>query len=114
VNALALTVAQSLGVSLCLLPFVGVHGVASLFTRPTMLWRVGYLMLAGTVLAPLFQVESQRTLPTGRVALLFALEPVFALLFAVWFGGERFLARWWIGAALILCAVLVAEWRSAP
>lgn len=113
VDALALTTAQSLGVTLCLLPFASLHGVAALFARPATLWRVGYLMLAGTVLAPLFQVKSQRTLTTGRVALLFALEPVFALLFAVWFGSERFLARWWIGAALILCAVVVAEWRTA-
>ena len=51
-------------------------------------------------------------LTAGRVALLFALEPVFALIFALTLGGERFVARWWLGAALILAAVVLVEWRA--
>jgi drug/metabolite transporter (DMT)-like permease len=61
------------------------------------------------VIAPLLQVRAQRSLSAGRVALLFALEPLFALMFAVWLGGEHFHLHWWLGAALILSAVLVAE-----
>ena len=61
----------------------------------------------------MLQVFAQQTLSAGRVALLFALEPVFALLFALTLGGERFVARWWFGAALILCAVVLVEWRAA-
>ena len=48
----------------------------------------------------------------GRVGLLFALEPVFALLFALTLGGEHFDLRWWAGAALILGAVALVEWRQ--
>ena len=78
-------------------------------------WRLGYLVLAGAVTAPLLQVIAQRTLPPGRIALLFALEPVFALAFALVPGGERFVLRWWIGAALILAGVLSVEARpEAP
>jgi len=57
----------------------------------------------------LLQVYAQRTLPAGRMGLLFALEPVFALLFAVTLGAERFEPRWWLGAGLILGAVVMVE-----
>jgi drug/metabolite transporter (DMT)-like permease len=113
VDTLALTTAQLLGVTLCLLPFANVRAALALYAAPATGWRVAYLTLGGTVIAPLLQVHAQRTLPTGRIALLFALEPVFALMFAALLGGERFLAPWWIGAALILCAVVLAEWRGA-
>jgi len=75
--------------------------------------RLAYLIVAGSVLAPLLQVFAQRTLPPGRVGLLFALEPVFALAFALAFGGERFVPRWWAGAALILFSVVWVEWSEA-
>jgi drug/metabolite transporter (DMT)-like permease len=61
--------------------------------------------------APLLQVYAQRTLPAGRMGLLFALEPVFALVFAVTLGAERFEPRWWLGAGLILFAVVMVEWK---
>lgn len=75
--------------------------------------RIAYLALCGSLVAPLLQVWAQRSLPPGRVGLLFALEPVFALAFALLFGGERFVARWWAGAALILLSVVLVEWREA-
>lgn len=77
-------------------------------------WRLGYLVVAGATIAPLLQVLAQRSLPPGRIALLFALEPVFALVFALGMGGERFVARWWTGAALILAAVIIVETMSRP
>jgi drug/metabolite transporter (DMT)-like permease len=76
--------------------------------------RLGYLVLAGAVAAPLLQVIAQASLPPGRIALLFALEPVFALIFAVLVGGESFMIRWWVGAALILAAVLIVETKTEP
>jgi drug/metabolite transporter (DMT)-like permease len=75
--------------------------------------RFAYLLLAGSTLAPLLQVVAQRTLPAGRMGLLFALEPVFALVFAVTLGAERFEPRWWLGAGLILGAVVMVEWKPA-
>src|SRR6185503_15057902 len=77
------------------------------------LLRVGYLVLAGSVIAPVLQVIAQRDLPAGRIGLLFTLEPLFALAFAVTLGGERFDARWWLGAALILAAVVGVEARPS-
>jgi len=71
--------------------------------------RFAYLAIAGSVLAPLLQVTAQRMLPAGRIGLLFALEPLFALVFALTLGAERFAVRWWLGAALILLAVVMVE-----
>jgi drug/metabolite transporter (DMT)-like permease len=114
VDPVSLTGVQSLGVALCALPFASpAAAFAALTAAQGTGARVLYLAIAGTAIAPLLQVTAQRTLSTGRIALLFALEPVFALMFAASIGGERFVARWWAGAALILTAVLVAEWRAA-
>lgn len=106
---------QTVGTAAIALPLAHhVPAQIAAFDAPTW-WRLGYLVLAGAVAAPLLQVMAQRSLPPGRIALLFALEPVFALVFALYPGGERFVLRWWIGAALILAGVLIVEaWGSSP
>jgi drug/metabolite transporter (DMT)-like permease len=110
-DPVALVCVQSLTAAAVLFPFAGApHTAAALFVGADR-WRFAYLAVAGSTLAPLLQVFAQRTLPAGRVGLLFALEPVFALLFALTLGGERFDLRWWAGAALILAAVVLVEWR---
>jgi len=112
-DAVALTGIQAVVVSACTLPFAG-DLAAQLRSLDGAGWaRIGYLAVCGSVVAPLLQVLAQRTLPAGRVGLLFALEPVFALGFAIAAAGERFVARWWAGAAFILCAVVMVEWREA-
>ena len=113
VDPIAVTAVQTLVAALVLIPFVpGPPDPAALFLGPNR-WRFLYLALAGSVLAPLLQVTAQRALPSARIGILFALEPVFALLFAVTVGAERFEARWWAGAGLILFAVLLVEGRSS-
>lgn len=112
-DALALAGVQAAVVALCTLPLAG-NVVGQLEALDRAAWaRLGYLIVCGSLVAPLLQVLAQRRLPPGRVGLLFALEPVFALGFAVTVGGERFVPRWWVGSALILCAVVMVEWRAA-
>lgn len=110
VDPIALAGAQALGVALLLLPFAGTQALHA-FTAAgaASRWRIAYVTVAGTVFAPLLQVMAQRTLSTARIALLFALEPLFALLFAITLAGERFDPRWWAGATLILFGVCVSE-----
>ena len=111
-DPVALVCVQSFVAAAILAPFAGPP--AELFRAlegPT-LWNFLYLALAGSTIAPLLQVLAQRTLSAGRIGLLFALEPVFALLFALTLGAESFTPRWWLGAALILGAVLLVESRS--
>ena len=111
-DALAIAGIQAAVAALCTFPFAGdlARPLAALDGAG---WaRIAYLVACGSVTAPLLQVLAQRTLSPGRVGLLFALEPVFALGFALAVGGERFVPRWWAGAALILTAVVMVEWRE--
>lgn len=108
-----LAAVQAIVCTLVLLPFAG--GAAAVFgaLRGAGWLPFAYLVVAGSVLAPLLQIAAQRELSAGRVALLFALEPVFALGFALSLGGESFAPRWWLGAALILAGVVRVEWPAA-
>lgn len=112
-DPLVLTGAQAATVALALAPFA--RGAEATFGAldPAGWGRFAYLAIAGSTIAPLLQVLAQRRLPPGRIGLLFALEPVFALVFALTLGAERFEARWWLGAGLILSAVVLVEWRAA-
>jgi len=112
-DGLVLGAVQALTATLFLLPFALREGVSFAGLGPADGWRLAYLVVAGSIVAPLLQIAAQRVLPAGRVALLFALEPIFAAAFALTLGGESFPARWWLGAALILTGVVRVEWRAA-
>jgi drug/metabolite transporter (DMT)-like permease len=111
-DPLAITAFQAVALALVVAPF----GIPRLAGAPhgSAVWpRLGYLVVAGSIVAPLCQIAAQRTLPAGRVGLLLGLEPVFAAAFAVMLAGERPSRTWWLGAALILLAVSFVEWSSA-
>jgi len=112
-DPLALAAVQCATLTLVMLPWWGSAALAARSLEGPTLLRLGYLVVAGSVIAPLLQVIAQRDLPAGRVGLLFTLEPLFALAFAVSVGGERFDARWWLGATLILSAVVGVEARPS-
>ncbi len=70
---------------------------------------IGYMGLVAT--ACVFGVQSwaqHHTSPT-HTALIFALEPVFAALFAIAIGGEMLASRQWLGGGLILLGMVAAE-----
>jgi len=52
----------------------------------------------------------QYTTPT-RAAVIFTMEPVFAAIFAYWWGGEVLGTRGYLGAALILAGIMLAEFK---
>jgi drug/metabolite transporter (DMT)-like permease len=53
----------------------------------------------------------QYTSPT-RAAVIFTMEPVFAAIFAYWWGGEVLRSRGYIGAGLILVGIILSEFRA--
>jgi drug/metabolite transporter (DMT)-like permease len=110
-NPVALVAVQSFVMAVVLLPFAGPPNTLFGALHGPDLWRFAYLALAGSCVAQLLQVVAQRALSAGRIGLLSALEPVFALVFALTLGAERFEARWWLGAGLILAAVVLVESR---
>ncbi len=104
---------QAATVGLLAAPFAGALPAALHALTPAGWGRFVYLAIAGSSIAPLLQVLAQRRLSAGRIGLLFSLEPVFALVCALTLGAEHFAGRWWLGAALILSAVVLVEWRAA-
>jgi drug/metabolite transporter (DMT)-like permease len=55
------------------------------------------------------QTWAQAHLPPTRAAIIMSMEPVFAALFAVLFGGESATVRMVFGGLLVLAAMLIAE-----
>jgi drug/metabolite transporter (DMT)-like permease len=111
-DPLALVTVQTIVVALMVLPLAR-DVPAQLAGLDAEGWlRFAYLATAASVVAPFLQVLAQRALSAGRTGLLFGLEPLFGLAFALSVGGERFAARWWWGAALILAAVVIVEWPA--
>lgn len=111
-DPLALSAVQAATIAVALAPWGG-EALAAIARDGPLAGRIAYLVIAGSTIAPFLQVSAQRTLSAGRVGLLLGLEPVFALLFAITAGAERFGAAWWLGSALILAGVVWVEWRAA-
>ncbi|MBK5216500.1 MAG: DMT family transporter [Propionibacteriales bacterium] len=70
---------------------------------------VVYMAVAASALAMLGQTWAQSHLSAPRAAILMTMEPVFAALFAILFGGESLGIRVFIGGIFVLAAMLIAE-----
>ncbi len=70
---------------------------------------LAYLAVFGTVYTFLMQTAMQRYTTTARTALIFAMEPVFAALFAWLAGGEELSVSGWIGGGLIVLGMIISE-----
>jgi drug/metabolite transporter (DMT)-like permease len=80
-------------------------------------WTVwGALLVTGifaSALAVLIQVWAQRRMSAARIALVFALETVWAGIFGYWLSGDRLGWLGWGGCAAILAGILLAEPAAA-
>lgn len=65
---------------------------------------------AGALIA---QTWAQAHLTATRAAIVMAMEPVFAAVFAVLFGNEGVTARLLLGGGLVLCAMYLVELRGS-
>lgn len=68
-----------------------------------------YMALVAAALALLGQTWAQAHLSPTRAAIIMTMEPVFAALFAVLFGGESLTVRMVVGGAFVLAAMYVVE-----
>ncbi|MCC2591883.1 DMT family transporter [Tessaracoccus sp. OS52] len=112
VDVLALTAVQMVGIALV----VGIAGLPGGYTvpaAPSVLGAIAYTALVAGVLTMGLQTWSQQYLAPTRVALLMTLEPVFATLFAVVFGGESVTLRLLIGGLMILAGTVIGV-RADP
>ena len=107
-NALGLTVVQ-------LLTITAVCGIGAAPGGLTLPQTAGdwaslvYMALIAGALALVVQTWAQAHLSATRAAIIMTMEPVFAGLFAVLFGGERLGARVVVGGALVLAAMYLVE-----
>jgi drug/metabolite transporter (DMT)-like permease len=80
-------------------------------------WTVwGALLVTGvfaSALGFLVQTWAQQRTSATRTALAFAMEPVWAAIFGFWLAGDRLGAIAWVGAALIMAGIVVAEPAAA-
>jgi drug/metabolite transporter (DMT)-like permease len=94
-----------------LVPLIVAAGSQDLeFPRGTTVWSA--LLVTSFVASALgffVQTYAQRHAPPARTALILASEPAFAGLFAYLLKGERLGALDWVGATLILAAILAVE-----
>lgn len=67
---------------------------------------VVYLGLGGTLFCYFITVWVQKYVSSTKMAIMFTLEPVFAVLFAYFFASEQFNLTDFFGASLILCGVV--------
>jgi len=70
---------------------------------------VVYMAVAAGVLALWVQTWAQAHMSATRAAIVMTLEPVFAALFAVLFGGEALTVRMVLGGLLVLAAMYLVE-----
>jgi len=82
------------------------------WTRAVIL-ALGITSIFATAIAFALQTWGQQYTTPTRTALIFALEPVFALATAIAIGGERLTWASAIGGALILAGILAVELRPA-
>jgi len=108
-----LTAVQIGVVALCSTAVALGTGQKVLVWHPFLLWPLVVCVLCATVFAFLVQTTVQRSLSPTNTALIFCMEPVFAALWAYGALGERLGAFGYLGAALILAAMLVTELPAA-
>lgn len=70
---------------------------------------IGITSVPATALAFVIQTWAQSIVPSTRVALVLTMEPVFAGIFGVLIGGDKLTWQIFLGAILILGAMIIAE-----
>jgi drug/metabolite transporter (DMT)-like permease len=87
--------------------------VAQLPTIATHWGQLLYLGLVVTAITTITQAVAQQWVSAHETALLYTLEPVFAAIFSFWLLGERFGGRGFIGAGLVLTAMVLSQSQAA-
>lgn len=102
------TISVAVTAVMCLLAALLTGGVTVPSSRPD--WTaILYLALGATCFGLVLQAWSQSHLSATTAAVIMTLEPAWAGAIAVVIGGEVLTLRMWIGAALILAAMFIAE-----
>jgi drug/metabolite transporter (DMT)-like permease len=88
---------------------VSVPGGITLVPDAEVWIAIGITALLATALAFLVQTWAQALVSPTRAAVVMTMEPVFAGIFAVVFGGNQFTLRIMVGAAMVLTAMYIVQ-----
>ncbi len=82
------------------------------------LWRAAPAIIYGGALsvgvAYTLQVVAQKTAKASHAAIIYSSEGLFSALCGAWILGEQLGGRGMLGGALMLAAMLMAQWRRVP
>jgi drug/metabolite transporter (DMT)-like permease len=81
---------------------------------PEILLGLAYLGVVATAGMLFIQAIAQRHVSADKAAVIYAMEPVFAALFAWWWLSEGLSFKAALGGAIVVFAVVLSEWKSAP
>ena len=107
-DALGLSILQVVVVAVICLIASAPHGIVLPDNGPDWL-AVVYMAVFPAALALLGQTWAQAHLSATRTAIVMSMEPVFAAVFAVMFGGESPTLRMVLGGLMVLAAMLLVE-----
>ncbi|MDR0269812.1 MAG: DMT family transporter [Paenibacillus sp.] len=82
--------------------------------QPEVLWALIVSIGPTSAFAFWIQTVCQKYTTPSRVAVIFAMEPVFAALTGMWFGGEKLGIMAGFGCLCIFTGMILAELKSAP
>lgn len=82
--------------------------------QPEVLWALIVSIGPTSAFAFWIQTVCQKFTSPSRVAVIFAMEPVFAAITGVWFGGEVLGMMAVLGCVCIFGGMILAELKSAP
>lgn len=108
---IALATVQAFTVSLLAVPMVFIEGVRF---EPTggLLLAMLYLIIPATLIVVMLQMRYQPLSTPSRAGVIFALEPVFAMLYALGLSLEAFSLRAALGALVVTVGVVWSEGGS--
>lgn len=86
----------------------------SMLKQPEVIWALAVSIGPASALAFWIQTACQKFTTPSRVAVIYAMEPVFAALTGMLLAGERLGAAGLFGCVCILTGMILAELKSAP
>lgn len=110
-----LTAVQTFVIAVCALLWVIADGdlTASGVARMVSVWPALLYLAISAIATTVLQGIGQRSVPAQEAAIVFTLEPVFATIFSFFAIHETLGPLALAGAALVLAANLLAQWRPA-
>jgi len=82
---------------------------AVLLSNPTWLWAMLILIVLSSVVAMWVMNRAQHSLSPARAAVLYTLEPVFAVVFSLMLGQENLTLKTLLGGSLIIGAAFISS-----